>query len=575
MTINDWFVIILLVVALIVFSPLLGRYIASVLGSADSEKRSTVGDKFFLPIENRIYRICGIDQDREQRWTTYAFSLLAFSAVSIIFLYALLRLQNFLPLNPNSRQSVGSTISFNTAISYVTNTNWQTYAGESTLSMFSQAIGLAVQNFLSAAVGLSVAFALIRGLVRKSKSTIGNFWVDLTRASLRVLLPMALVLSVVFVSQGVIQNFQGSHRVTTVEGAQQVLPSGGAVASQEAIKVIGTNGGGYLAANSAHPFENPNGFTNWLQIFAMLIIPFSLAFAFGRMTGDRRQGRVIFAAMFALWILSASLAIGFEVHGNASLNDTGVTQVTNEQQVGGNLEGKESRFGSAQSALFAASTTGTSSGATNSSHDSYTPLGGMVPLVNMMLGEVSPGGVGAGLYGILIFAILTVFLAGLMVGRTPEFLGKKIQATEMKLVVLYILAVPSVVLILSAIFISVPSLRSAIGNPGPHGLTEMIYAFTSAGNNNGSAFVGLADNGFWYDTMLGLAMLVGRFLLIIPVLAIAGSLARKTPSPPSSGTFPTNTPLFVGLLLGTIVIVVGLTYFPSLALGPIVEQLGA
>jgi K+-transporting ATPase ATPase A chain len=551
---------------------LFGPYLAGVFGDGP-----TPGDRLFARIERPIYRVCGVDPDREQRWTTYAYSLLAFSAVSVLVLYGLQRFQGSLPLNPTDVGAVPPALSWNTAVSFTTNTNWQNYAGENTMSYLTQMAGLAVQNFVSAAVGLSVAVALVRGLVRRRATTIGSFWVDLVRGTVRVLLPLAVVFTVVLVSQGAIQTLRGPQEVTTVEGATQSIP-GGPFASQEAIKQLGTNGGGTLNANSAHPLSNPNGLTDLLEIFALLVIPFSLTYAFGRMAEDQKQGWVVFAAMFVLWIASVAVATGFEVKGNTAVDALGlnVTQVAGDGQAGGNMEGKEVRFGPAASGLFAASTTGTSTGAVNSTHDSFTPFGGTAPLVNMMLGEVSPGGVGAGLYGMLIFALLAVFIAGLMVGRTPEYLGKKIQATEMKLVVLYILAVPLVVLGFAGASVLVDSAFASIvsGHQGtPHGLTEVTYAFTSAGNNNGSAFGGLTGNTDWYNTTLGISMLVGRFFLIVPALAIAGSLARKPRVPASAGTFPTGTPLFGILLVGVVIIVVGLTYFPVLALGPIVEGL--
>jgi potassium-transporting ATPase potassium-binding subunit len=535
------------------------------------------GDRVFGPIERLIYRICGIDETREQRWSTYALSLLAFSLLSVLVVYGLQRLQGALPLNPNGLKGVSPGVSFNTATSFVTNTNWQNYSGESTMSYLTQMAGMAVQNFASAAVGLAVAIAFIRGLIRRRCNTIGNFWVDLTRGIVRILLPLAFILALVFASQGVIQSLHADTVAHTLEHAVQVIP-GGPIASQEAIKMVGTNGGGFLNANSAHPFENPNGFTNLLQIVALLLIPFSLTYAFGRMVKDQKQGWVLFCAMFVLWIGVAALAMGAEVNGNPQLTSRGATQVATSTQTGGNMEGKDTRFGPATCGLFAGSTTGTSTGAIICQHDSLTSLGGMAPMVNMMLGEVSPGGVGAGLYGMLIFVLLAVFIAGLMVGRTPEYLGKKIQATEMKLVVIYILAVPLVVLGFAAASVLLPGAKASIFNSaaqgsGPHGLSEVIYAFTSAGNNNGSAFAGLNGATTWYNTTLGLCMLVGRFVLIVPALAIAGSLARKQPVPASAGTFPTGTALFTGLLVGVIVIVVGLTYFPVLALGPIVEHL--
>ncbi len=531
-----------------------------------------MGDRFFGPVERLIYRLCGIDETKEQRWSVYALSLLAFSLVSVLVVYGMQRIQGALPLNPNSVSGVSPATAFNTAVSFVTNTNWQNYAGESTMSHLTQMAALTVQNFVSAAVGLAVAIAFVRGLIRRRSNTIGNFWVDLVRGIVRLLLPLAFVLALVFVGMGVIQNFQGNTVAHTLDHAVQVVP-GGPVASQEAIKQLGTNGGGFFNANSAHPFENPTGLTNLLQIAALLLIPFSLTYAFGRMVKDQKQGWVLFAAMFLLWIAVAGLAMGAEINGNSALNKAGVNQAATSTQSGGNMEGKETRYGPATCGLYAGSTTGTSTGAIICQHDSLTPLGGLAPLTNMMLSEVSPGGVGAGLYGMLIFVLLAVFIAGLMVGRTPEYLGKKIQAAEMKLVVIYILAVPLMVLGFAAASVLLHGAKLSILNPGPHGLSEVVYAFTSAGNNNGSAFAGLNGATDWYNTTLGLAMLVGRFVLMVTALAIAGSLARKQPVPPSAGTFPTGTALFTGLLVGVVVIVVGLTYFPVLALGPLVEHL--
>jgi potassium-transporting ATPase potassium-binding subunit len=552
----NWLQFAVLVGALFVSTPLLGAYLARVLGGG-----AAPGDRVFLPVERAIYRLTGVDPSREQPWNVYALSLLAFSLVSVIGLYLLQRLQGSLPLNPTDVVAVPPALAFNTASSFVTNTNWQNYGGESTMSHLIQMAGLTVQNFVSAAVGIAVAVALVRGLIRRRSATIGNFWADLTRTTTRVLLPLATVLALVLVSQGAVQSLRGNAEATTVEGATQSIWRG-PVGSQEAIKELGTNGGGPANANSAHPFENPTAFTSLLENWALLVIPFALAFAFGRLVGDRRQGWAVFAAMFVLWIASAGLAMGFELDGNPRIDASAP-----------NMEGKEVRFGAAASGLFAASTTGTSTGAVIAAHDSFTPLGGAVPLLNMMLGEVSPGGVGAGLYGILIFALLSVFIAGLMVGRTPEYLGKKIQATEMKLVTLYILIVPTLILVFSGIAVLLDQARSSILNPGPHGLSEVVYAFTSTANNNGSAFGGLTGNTDWFNTTLGLSVLAGRFLPIILVLAIAGSLARKQPVPPSAGTFPTGTPLFAALLVGVILIVVALTYFPVLALGPILEYL--
>jgi K+-transporting ATPase ATPase A chain len=550
-------------------TPLLGGYMAKVFG----DDGAAPGDRVFGPVERVVYRAAGIDARREQSWVVYARSLLAFSVMSVVGLYVLQRVQGGLPLNPTGVDAVPAPLAFNTSVSFVTNTNWQNYVPESTVSHLTQMAGLAVQNFVSAAVGIAVAVALLRGLVRRRAATIGNFWVDLIRAVVRILLPISLVAAVVFVSQGVVQNLGGGTVATTLEGARQWIP-GGPAASQEAIKELGTNGGGFLNANSAHPFANPNGFTDLLQLTLILVIPFSLTFTFGRMVKDRRQGWAVFAAMFVLWAGSAVVAQAFETGGNPELDAAGVTQDAGDGQGGGNMEGKEVRFGPAASGLFAATTTGTSTGAVNSSHDSFTPGGGAVPLVNIMLGEVSPGGVGAGLYGMLVFVLLAVFIAGLMVGRTPEYLGKKIQASEMKLIVLYVLAMPVLVLGFTGAAVLMDSAESSILNPGPHGLSEVTYAYASAANNNGSAFGGLTGNTDWYNTTLGLAMLFGRFMLIVPVLALAGSLARKQRVPGSAGTFPTGTPLFAGLLVGVVVIVVGLTFFPVVALGPLVEQLG-
>jgi K+-transporting ATPase ATPase A chain len=567
MSASGWVQLAILVAALGVSAPLLGTYMARVHGGGGAP-----GDRLFGPVERLVFRAGRIDPGREQRWNVYALSLLAFSVVSVVVLYGLQRLQGVLPLNPEGFGGLPEPLAFNTAVSFVTNTNWQNYAGESTMSLLTQAAGLTVQNFVSAAVGMAVVVAFIRGLTRRRATTLGNFWVDLVRTVLRILLPLALVASIVLASQGVVQNLSGSTAVTTVEGTEQVLP-GGQVASQEAIKELGTNGGGPYNANSAHPFENPNGFTNLFEIYLLLLIPFALTFTFGKLVGDRRQGIAVLAAMCALWLAAALMAMAFEAGGNPGFDSARVDQTISADSPGGNMEGKEARLGPEASGLFAASTTGTSTGAVNSTHDSYTPLGGAVPLVNIMLGEVSPGGVGAGLYGMLVFALLAVFIAGLMVGRTPEYLGKKIQAVEMKLVVLYILFVPLVVLGFTGVSIAVSWGVSSLQDTGPHGLTEIVYAFTSAANNNGSAFGGFSGNTDWFNTTLGLSMLVGRFLLIVPALAVAGSLARKQAVPPSAGTFPTGTPLFSVLLAGVVVIVVGLTYFPVVALGPIVEHL--
>jgi K+-transporting ATPase ATPase A chain len=568
MTAASWFQLVAIVGLVAAGARLLGPYLAHVYDGSPSR-----ADRVFGPVERVIYRVCGIDERREQRWNIYALSVLAFSLVSVLALFALMRVQGALPLNPDGIGAVPAPLAWNTAVSFVTNTNWQNYAPENTMSQLTQMTGLAVQNFVSPVVGLCVAMALVRGLARRRAGTVGNFWVDLVRGTLRVMLPLTVLVALVLVSQGAIQNFHGFTDARTLEGAAQAIP-GGPLASQEAVKMVGTNGGGTLNANSMHPLSNPTGFTNLLQVFSLLLVPFALTHAYGKMVKDRRQGWVLFATMMVLWLGAVALATGMEVNGNPELRASGVSQSVTSAQGGGNLEGKEVRFGSAACGLFSASTTGTSTGAVNCSHDSMTPLGGMAPLAGMMLGEVSPGGVGAGLYGILVFALLAVFIAGLMVGRTPEYLGKKIQAAEMKLVVLYILAVPIAVLGFTAASLVTSGNVASILNPGPHGLTEVTYAYTSAGNNNGSAFGGLTGNTDWYNVTLGLTMLIGRFLLIVPALAIAGSLARKQRVPASSGTFPTGTPLFAGLLTGVILIVVGLTYFPALALGPIVEHLG-
>jgi K+-transporting ATPase ATPase A chain len=567
MTAAAWAQLLLLIALLATSTPLLGNYLAKVYGS----KRAP-GDRVFRPVERVIYRVCGVDPDSEQRWQTYAISLLAFSFASVLVLYAQLRLQGHLPFNPDSQTGVKPTLSFNTAVSFLTNTNWQNYSGESTMSHLTQMAGLAVHNFVSAAAGAAVAVALIRGLVRRRTHTLGNFWVDLVRTTTRVLLPISFVFALVLVSQGVVQNFHAAKSVTTVSGQTQTLP-GGPIASQEAIKEVGQNGGGPYNANSSHPFENPNPVTNMLQIWLLLAIPFAFPWMFGKMAGDVKQGLAVLSAMVVLWLAISVVAMVFETNGNPKLNALGVSQTATATQAGGNMEGKETRFGPATSGLFASSTTGTSTGAVDSMHDSFTPIGGAAPLVNIMLGEVDPGGTGSGLYGMLLFALLSVFIAGLMVGRTPEYLGKKIQGAEMKLVVLYILFVPLVILAFTAVSVVMRTPQNSLLNHGPHGLTEMTYAFTSQANNNGSAFGGLTGNTNWFNVTGGLAMLVGRFMLMIPVLAIAGSVGRKQPAPASAGTFPTNTGLFAALLTGVVVIVVGLTYFPVVALGPLVEHL--
>ncbi|MCU1463350.1 MAG: kdpA [Acidimicrobiales bacterium] len=567
MTAAGWAQFAAVIVLILVSTPVLGAYLAKVYGD-----HRAPGDRVFLPVERLIYRATGVNETGEQRWDVYALSLLAFSFVSVLVLYAQIRLQGHLPFNPDHLKGVTPALSFNTAVSFLTNTNWQNYSGESTMSHLTQMTGLAFHNFVSAAAGAAVAVALIRGLVRNKTGTLGNFWVDLTRTCTRVLLPMSFAFALVLMSQGVIQNVHATRTVATVAGSQQSIP-GGPIASQEAIKEIGQNGGGPYNANSAHPFENPNPITNVLQIWLLLAIPFALTFAFGRMAKDQGQGWAVFAAMFVLWLVMTSLIMPLETRGSPKLGALGASQQVTATQSGGNMEGKEARFGAAGCGLFASSTTGTSTGAVNCAHDSLTPLGGAVPLVNIMLGEVSPGGTGSGLYGMLVFALMSVFIAGLMVGRTPEYLGKKVQSAEMKLVVLYILFVPVVILGFAGASLLLKHALSSLGNPGPHGLSEVTYAFTSQANNNGSAFGGLSGNTLWYNTTGAVAMLVGRFFLMIPVLAIAGSLGRKQAVPASAGTFPTATPLFTALLTSVVLIVVGLTYFPVVSLGPVVEHL--
>ncbi len=538
------------------------------------------GERTFMhpalaPVERLVYRALRLAPEREQSWKAYGRSLLVFSLASIAGLYVLQRIQELLPLNPDGFGAVPPYLALNTAVSFVTNTNWQNYLGEQTMSHLTQMAGLAVQNFVSAGVGLAVAIALVRGIVRRRTETIGNFWADLTRAVLYVLLPLSIVLASLLMARGVIQNLHGARTATTVAGATQKL-TGGPVASQEAIKELGTNGGGFYNANSAHPYENPDPVTNFLENLALLLIPFALTATYGKLVGSRRQGWAVFAAMAIIWGGMTATAVTAEQQGNPIVTRAGVDQRAasgSDAQAGGNMEGKEVRFGIGASGAFAASTTGTSTGAVNSFHDSYTAIGGMVPLSHVLLGEVSPGGVGTGLYGMLVFVLLAVFIAGLMVGRTPEWLGKKIQAREVKLAGLTILVMPVTVLVLTAVASVLPAGTSSRLNLGPHGLSEILYAFASQGNNNGSAFAGLTGNTPFYNLTGAVAMFFGRFLFLIPVLAIAGSLAAKERVPAGPGTFPTHTPLFVGLLIGVVVIVGALTFFPVLALGPLVEQL--
>ena len=525
-------------------------------------------------VEAPLYRLAGTTPEQSMRWTQYSLALLAFSLLGVLAVYSLQRLQGVLPLNPMGMAAVSADSAFNTAISFVSNTNWQGYSGESTMGYLTQMLALAVQNFFSAATGLAVVFALIRGFAARSTAVIGNFWVDITRITLWLLLPLSLVFAVVLVGQGVLQNFDAYKAVTTVEVTQfqQTLPMG-PVASQEAIKMLGTNGGGFFNANSAHPYENPTALSNFLQMLAIFLIPAALCFTFGLEVGDKRQGWAVLAAMTVLFAIAVVAITPAEQLGNPQFNALGVDQMVSSTQSGGNMEGKETRFGINVSSLFAVITTAASCGAVNGMHDSLTPIGGMVPMVMMQLGEVEFGGVGTGLYGMLVFAILAVFIAGLMIGRTPEYLGKKIESHEMKLTSVVILVTPILVLVGTAVAVMVEAGRAGVANPGAHGFSEILYAFTSAANNNGSAFAGLSANTPFYNTALGLMMWLGRFGVIVPVLAIAGALASKKRLPVTAGTLPTHGPLFVVLLIGTVLLVGLLNYVPALALGPMVEHL--
>ncbi|WP_327245622.1 potassium-transporting ATPase subunit KdpA [Streptomyces sp. NBC_01320] len=550
-TLAGWLQVIALVVALALSFRPLGDYMA----------RALTGERHWRA-ERLIYRAGGVNGDVDQRWSVYLRSVLAFAAVSVLFLYGFLRLQSHFPLSLGMKP-VSADLSFNTAASFVTNTNWQAYSGESAMGHLVQMAGLAVQNFVSAAVGIAVVAALIRGFTRKQTDRVGNFWVDVTRIVLRVLLPMSVVFAIVLVATGVIQNFHGAHDIATIAGGHQTL-TGGPVASQEAIKELGTNGGGFYNANSAHPFENPGALTNLIEIYLLLVISFSLPRTFGAMVGDHRQGYAIVAVMAVIWTASVAIVTANELHSLSS---------TAGHTAGAMAEGKETRFGIWASALFAVSTTLTSCGAVNSAHDSYTPGGGGMTIFDMMLGEIAPGGTGSGLYGILILAVVAVFVAGLMVGRTPEYLGKKLRGREMKFASLYILTTPALVLVGAGLAMAFPGERAAMLNSGAHGFSEVLYALTSVANNNGSAFAGLSANTVWYNTVLGVIMVLGRFLPMVFVLALAGSLAGQRPVPVTAGTLPTHRPQFVGLLTGVVLIVVGLTYFPALALGPLAEGL--
>jgi len=538
-------------------------------------------DRLLGSIERLVYRLSGINRDQEMSWRQYAVAMLFFNLLGLLAVYGLQRVQHLLPLNPQSLGAVAPDLALNTAVSFASNTNWQAYSGESTLSYLTQMLGLTSQNFLSAATGMAVLIALVRGLTRKSTGTIGNFWVDLTRSTLYILLPLSVLLAVALVSQGVVQSFQPAAEVTLFEPTPdaegnpvttQSIPLGPA-ASQIAIKQLGTNGGGFFGVNSAHPLENPTPLSNFLELLAILLIPAALCYTFGDLVGDVRQGWALLASMLVIFIPLLALGLWAESAGNPRLADLGLDSIASLQQSGGNMEGKDVRFGIGSSVLWAAATTAASNGSVNSMHDSFTPLGGLVPMWLMQLGEVVFGGVGSGLYGLLVFAIVAVFIAGLMVGRTPEYLGKKIEAFEMKMAALVILIPPFVVLGGTALAVSLEAGRAGVTNPGPHGFSQILYALSSAGNNNGSAFAGLGVNTLFYNSLLGIAMFVARFWLIIPVLAIAGSLARKNQTPVSAGTLPTHTPLFVTLLAGTVVLVGALTFVPALALGPVIEHL--
>ena len=559
MTLNGWLQIALYVGLVALITRPLGGYLYRVLSGERTRLDRAIG-----PLERALLRCSGVDPAQGQSWSAYAASMLAFNLAGFLLLYAILRLQPLLPLNPQDLPALSPHLAFNTAISFVTNTNWQSYAGESTMSHFSQMAGLGVQNFLSAATGIVLAVALVRGFARRQAQTLGNFWVDVTRVTLYVLLPLSFVFALFLIWQGVPQNFLAATEATTLEGAKQWI-SQGPIASQEAIKMLGTNGGGFFNANSSHPFENPTALSNFVQMLAIFSLGAALTNVFGRMVGDERQGWAILSAMGVLFLLGVTIAYWAETQPNPLLQAAGLDG-------GVNLEGKETRFGIAASTLFAVITTAASCGAVNAMHDSLMPLAGLVPLLNMQLGEIIVGGVGAGLYGMLLFALITVFIAGLMVGRTPEYLGKKIEAREIKLAVLAILAVPLCVLGFSALASVVGAGLAGVQDPGPHGFSEILYAYTSAAANNGSAFAGLSANTPFYNTSLGIAMLIGRFAIIVPMLAIAGSLASKRALAPSAGTFPTQGPLFVGLLVTVILIVGGLTFLPALVLGPIAEH---
>jgi len=563
MTTNGWLQIALFSMCVLLIAKPLGVYLVKVY---DGSLR------WLEPVERVIYRLCGVDRQEDQHWTRYAGGVLLFSAASMLFTYLALRLQRVLPFNPQQLPNVVDRQAFETAASFTSNTNWQSYVGETTMSYFSQMTQLAFHNFASAALGMAVAVAFVRGIARRSAGKLGNFWVDLVRGTLYVLLPLCLVLSLLFVQQGMIQNFKPYLDVTTLEGAKQTIAMG-PVASQEIIKQLGTNGGGFFNANSAHPFENPTPWTNFWSMFTIFMIPSALTYLLGRMVKNQKHGWAVWAAMFSLFAVGVMTAYWAEARGNPIHAARGIDVATTVANPGGNMEGKEVRFGIANSALYATVTTDASCGAVNSMHDSFTPIGGLVPMVNILLGEVIFGGVGAGLYGMLVMVVLTVFIAGLMVGRTPEYLGKKIQAREVQMAMLYVLIFPAAILVLTAISVLLPSGLVGLNNSGPHGLSEILYAFTSTAGNNGSAFAGLTGTTYYYNTLFGMNMLIGRFAMMVPMLALAGFLAEKKIAPESAGTFPVTGVMFTSLLVGVIIIVGALTFFPVLSLAPLVEHL--
>jgi K+-transporting ATPase ATPase A chain len=563
MTLNGWLQIVFYSLAVLAVAKPLGIYLVRVY---DGRAR------WLAPVERGIYRVCGIDPNEDQHWTRYAAGMLLLSVASMLLTYLVLRVQHLLPLNPQHFAAVPDRQAFETSASFTTNTNWQSYSGESMMSYFSQMTQLAFHNFLSAAVGMAVAMAFVRGISRKSAGRLGNFWVDTVRGTLYVLLPLSLVLSLVLVQQGVIQNFKPYLDITTLEGAKQTLAMG-PVASQEIIKQLGTNGGGFFNANAAHPFENPTPWSNFWSMLAIFMIPSALTYLLGRMAKNQKHGWAVWTAMFVLFFGGVTTAYWAEARGNPIHAARGLDLVASATNPGGNMEGKEVRFGIANSALYATVTTDASCGAVNSMHDSFTPLGGLVPIVNMQLGEVVFGGVGAGLYGMLVMVVLTVFIAGLMVGRTPEYLGKKIQGREVQMAMLYALVFPAAILTMTALSVLLPAGLTGLNNAGPHGLSEILYAFSSTAANNGSAFAGLTGSTYYYNTMLGLNTLIGRFAMIVPMLALAGFLAEKKIAPETAGTFPVTGGMFVLLLVGVVIIVSALTFFPALALGPIVEHL--